>query len=177
MPGWTDTIILYCQSALRAAHRHCRHIVGPRRGVLWCVVAALMPPDSVVIIGDSVADSVVRRRLSRRPAADQSSTTRRLGFCASYEKIKYRAINTYVRYVPTIRDLAVVKLAPIQSKGILVGNPSPSKAISTQQSATSIIQNHAITSQRKGTVKQLTARRGNHTLFVQLILRERRRIS
>ena len=30
----------------------------------------------------------------------------RLGFCASYGKIKYRAINTYILYVPTIRDLA-----------------------------------------------------------------------
>ena len=74
------------------------------------ISAPFIDADSVVIIGDSVADSVadsvVRRRLSRPPVADQSSTSRRLGFYASYEKVKYRAINTYVRYVPTIRDLA-----------------------------------------------------------------------
>ena len=65
------------------------------------ISAPFIDADSVVIIGDSVADSVadsvVRRRLSRRPVADQSSTSRRLGFYASYEKVKYRAINTYVQ--------------------------------------------------------------------------------
>ena len=71
----------------------------PQRVVRGIGYLLFIDADSVVIIGDSVADSVadsvVRRRLSRRLVADQSSTSRRLGFCASYEKKKYRAINTY----------------------------------------------------------------------------------
>ena len=104
------------RAACRAQRSHSARQIGIV-GVNPCINPSSMlryPSNlsiSVVIIGDSVADSVadpvVSRRLSRQTAT-QSPTSRRLGFCASYEKIKYRAINTYVRYVPTIRDLAVL---------------------------------------------------------------------
>ena len=77
----------------------------PQRVVGSDICSALMPTQSSLLATQSPTQSPTQSS-DGDSVADQSSTSRRLGFCASYEKIKYRAINTYVRYVPTIRDLA-----------------------------------------------------------------------